>query len=56
MAQLPAGVRIGAYRLEEPLGAGGMGAVYRATDTKLNRPVAMKFLSNELADASRCSK
>lgn len=43
---------IGTYRLEDQLGEGGMGTVYRATDTKLNRPVAIKFLSTDLADAS----
>jgi len=43
---------VGTYRLEYQLGEGGMGTVYRATDTKLNRPVAIKFLSIALADAS----
>src|SRR5690242_13048385 len=46
------GSQIGYYRIESPLGEGGMGVVYRALDTKLNRPVAIKFLSNELADAA----
>src|SRR6185295_7754584 len=44
------GTLIGAYRVEAPLGEGGMGTVYRATDTKLNRPVAIKLLSDEFAD------
>ena len=47
-----AGMEIGQYRIESKLGEGGMGAVYRAIDTKLNRPVAMKFLSDDLADAA----
>ncbi len=47
-----AGMGIGQYRIESKLGEGGMGAVYRAMDTKLNRPVAMKFLSDDLADAA----
>src|SRR6185295_179804 len=46
------GTLIGAYRVEAPLGEGGMGTVYRATDTKLNRPVAIKFLSDQLADVA----
>ena len=40
------------YRIERRIGAGGMGEVYRALDTRLNRPVAIKFLSAELADAA----
>src|SRR5882672_1294975 len=49
---LPVGHRIGGYQVQAPLGAGGMGVVYRALDTKLNRPVAIKFLSSDLADAA----
>jgi len=46
------GSQIGPYRIESMIGEGGMGMVYRALDTKLNRPVAVKFLSDELADES----
>src|SRR5436190_6051685 len=46
------GTQIGCYRIECPLGRGGMGTVYRALDTKLNRPVAIKFLSDSLSDAA----
>src|SRR6202451_1416762 len=48
---LAPGTLIGAYCIEAPLGQGGMGTVYRALDTKLNRPVAIKVLSDDLADA-----
>src|SRR5579859_4175924 len=46
------GTQVGSYRIESQLGEGGMGTVYRALDTKLNRPVAIKFLSGDLADAA----
>src|SRR5262245_2618888 len=46
---LAAGLQLGSYRIESPVGEGGMGVIYRAHDTKLNRTVAIKFLSNHLA-------
>ena len=46
------GTQIGPCRIEAQLGEGGMGVVYRALDTKLNRPVAIKVLSDDLADAA----
>ena len=49
---LPAGTVGGVYRIESRLGEGGMGTVYRALDTKLNRTVAVKFLADDLADAA----
>jgi serine/threonine protein kinase/TolB-like protein len=44
------GRRLGVYEVQTPIGAGGMGVVYRALDTNLNRPVAIKVLSDELAN------
>jgi Tol biopolymer transport system component len=41
---LPAGTRFGPYEIVAPIGAGGMGEVYRARDTKLDRDVAIKIL------------
>src|SRR5882724_7709237 len=46
----PAGTQIGNYQIESQIGEGGMGTVYRAVDTKLHRFVAVKLLSNALAD------
>src|SRR6266446_235816 len=41
---LPSGTKLGPYEIRSPLGAGGMGEVYRARDTRLNRDVAIKVL------------
>ena len=41
---LTAGARLGPYEIVAPIGAGGMGEVYRARDSKLNRDVAIKVL------------
>src|SRR5262249_26613115 len=46
------GTRLGSHEITSLLGKGGMGEVYRALDTRLNRPVAIKFLSGDLADAN----
>jgi serine/threonine protein kinase/WD40 repeat protein len=52
VTQVMAKKLVGRYEIQGQLGEGGMGVVYRARDTKLNRPVAIKFLSNEFADAA----
>ena len=51
---LKPGTRFGPYEITSPLGAGGMGIVYRASDTRLGRDVAIKVLQAEFAnDAER---
>src|SRR5579871_1333036 len=47
---LTAGTKLGPYEIQAPLGAGGMGEVYRATDTRLNRTVAVKILPKHLSE------
>ena len=47
---LSAGTRLGPYEILSALGAGGMGEVYRAHDTKLNRDVAIKVLLPAVAN------
>ena len=51
-ATLAAGTCLGPYRIESKLGAGGMGEVWMARDTRLNRPVAIKLLTAEFADVA----
>jgi hypothetical protein len=47
---LTSGTKLGPYEIQSPLGAGGMGEVYRAKDTRLDRTVAVKILPNHLSD------
>ena len=54
---LAAGTRLGPYEIVSPLGAGGMGEVYRARDTKLGRDVAIKILPDVfVADGDRVAR
>src|SRR5436190_20526510 len=47
---LPPGRRLGPYEIQTPLGSGGMGEVYKARDTRLDRTVAIKVLPELLRD------
>jgi eukaryotic-like serine/threonine-protein kinase len=47
---LTSGTKLGPYEIQSPLGAGGMGEVYRARDTRLDRTVAVKILPAHLSD------
>jgi len=54
---LVSATKLGPYEVVAPLGAGGMGEVYRARDTKLGREVALKVVSQEFArDAERMAR
>ena len=54
---LAVGTCLGPYEIVAPIGAGGMGEVYRAKDTKLNRDVAIKVLPESFAlDADRVAR
>jgi serine/threonine protein kinase len=53
MAAVTSGSRLGPYEIISPLGAGGMGEVYRARDTKLGRDVALKLLPESFVQRPR---
>src|SRR5258708_21297119 len=47
---LASGTKLGPYEIQSPLGAGGMGEVYKARDTRLDRTVAVKILPSHLSE------
>ena len=47
MTQIKPGEQLGPYKIEAPIGAGGMGEVFRARDTRLQRTVAIKILPHD---------
>ena len=53
---LEAGTTLGPYEIISPIGAGGMGEVYKATDTRLDRTVAIKVLPEAFAAAERLTR
>ena len=54
--ELPRGSSIDRYLIVEPIGSGGMGAVYRAYDPKLNRGIALKILSVKQEDMQKAER
>ncbi|MFN7995068.1 MAG: protein kinase [Bryobacteraceae bacterium] len=53
---LPGGLKLGSYSIAALIGVGGMGVVYEAEDTKLKRPVALKFLSEGASNQKEAVK
>jgi eukaryotic-like serine/threonine-protein kinase len=53
---LPRGTKLGPHEILSPLGAGGMGEVYRARDTRLDREVAIKILPSHLSSDSEATQ
>ena len=53
---LPSGTKLGPYEIQSPLGAGGMGEVYRARDTRLDRTIAIKILPAHLSSNSEAKQ
>src|SRR5580698_2983595 len=49
-AMVTAGTRLGPYRIEDRIGSGGMGEVFRATDTRLGRTVAIKISQEKFSE------
>src|SRR6202030_1155817 len=47
ITMLTPGAQLGPYKIEAPIGAGGMGSVYRAVDTRLGRKVAIKICAQQ---------
>src|SRR5215468_1826927 len=53
---LTSGTKLGPYEIQSPLGAGGMGEVYRALDTRLDRLVAVKILPEHLSESAEAKQ
>jgi serine/threonine protein kinase len=51
--ELDSGTRLGPYEIVAPLGAGGMGEVYRARDSRLGRFIAIKLLTGTVGSDAR---